>query len=61
MLIGPKYLSTGQNIDYFLRSKFLDRIIRCLKQAAKIYKNKPEKRRTARKSKGIYTDRNKKA
>lgn len=44
-----------------MRSKFLDRIIRCLKQAAKIYKNKPEKRRTARKSKGIYTDRNKKA
>jgi hypothetical protein len=42
MLLGQKYLKTGQNIDCFLKSKLIDRIVRFLRTLPNI-KNSPKK------------------
>lgn len=44
MLLGAKYLEAGQNIYDFLLSRFVVKVIRCLKKAAKLLKKKGNKK-----------------
>ena len=48
MLIGPEYLSTGQNIDRFLKSRFVLKLIKALKRAAILLKVKGDKKKSGR-------------
>jgi hypothetical protein len=53
MLLGHKYLKTGQSIDLFLKSKLIEKIVRFLKAIPNMKKGvkKAVKKKTIKRSK----------